>query len=171
MRGFDKRFGERSSVPQARSRPRRGTQQQVEVVGGVSSDDCTIHATATRTRQVLLDQRRAETGRIRLVRPKGPCLNGWTPRDSRTLSMIRRALTLVGLAVVTLGVLVGIWIVVSITTDRPVTYESIEDHFKYGSIGSEPGGSLFAPVGGALPPYWVFKSLPSICSDKLPNGY
>src|SRR5712691_817692 len=44
MRGFDKRFGERSSVPQARSRPRRGMQQQVEIVGGVSSDDCMIHA-------------------------------------------------------------------------------------------------------------------------------
>ncbi|HXD16609.1 MAG TPA: cytochrome c [Vicinamibacterales bacterium] len=85
--------------------------------------------------------------------------------------MIRRALTLLGLAVVLLGVLAGIWAFVSITTDRPVTYESIEEHFKYGSIGSEPGGSLLAPVGGALPPYWVFKSLPSICSDKLPNGY
>jgi hypothetical protein len=85
--------------------------------------------------------------------------------------MIRRALTFLGLAVVILGVLVGIWVVVSLTTDRPVGYESIEDHFKYGSIGSEPGGSLLAPVGGALPPYWVFRSLPSICSDKLPNGY
>ena len=85
--------------------------------------------------------------------------------------MIRRALTLLGLAVVILGAIVGTWALVSMTTDRPVTYESIEEHFKYGSIGSEPGGSLFATVGGALPPYWVFKSLPSICRDKLPKGY
>jgi len=85
--------------------------------------------------------------------------------------MIRRALTWFGLATVTLGVLVGIWVVVSLTTDRPVTYESIEEHFKYGSIGSEPGGSILAPIGGVLPPYWVFTSLPSICSDKLPRGY
>jgi mono/diheme cytochrome c family protein len=85
--------------------------------------------------------------------------------------MIRRALTFLGLAVLILGVVVGIWVVVSITADRPVTYESIDDHFKYGSIGSEPGGNLLAPVGGALPPYWVFKSLPSVCSDKLPKGY
>ena len=84
---------------------------------------------------------------------------------------MRRALTLLGLAVVILGVIVGIWALVSMTTDRPVTFESIDEHFKYGSIGSEPGGSLFATVGGALPPYWVFKSLPSICSDKLPKGY
>ena len=85
--------------------------------------------------------------------------------------MFRRALTIIGLVTVVLGLVAGIWAVVSITTDRPVTYESIEDHFKYGSIGSEPGGQLFAPVGGALPPYWVFTALPSMCSDKLPNGY
>ena len=85
--------------------------------------------------------------------------------------MIRRLLALLGLVVLVVGAIAGIWAVVSLTTDRPVTYESIEDHFKYGSIGSEPGGSLLAPIGGALPPYWVFKSLPSICSDKLPNGY
>ena len=50
-------------------------------------------------------------------------------------------------------------------------YAAIEEHFKYGSIGSEPGGSLLSPIGGVLPPYWVFKALPSVCSDKLPNGY
>ena len=55
--------------------------------------------------------------------------------------------------------------------DRPITYADIEEHFKYGSIGSEPGGSLLSPVGGVLPPYWVFKALPSVCSDKLPGGY
>jgi hypothetical protein len=85
--------------------------------------------------------------------------------------MIRRALTFVGLIVVILGVAVSVWTVVSLTTDRPVAYESIEDHFKYGSIGSEPGGSLLSPIGGSLPPYWVFRSLPSVCSEKLPQGY
>ena len=61
--------------------------------------------------------------------------------------------------------------VVSLASDRPTTYDDIEEHFKYGSIGSEPGGSLLSPVGGVLPPYWVFTALPSICSDKLPDGY
>src|SRR5215212_5689072 len=64
-----------------------------------------------------------------------------------------------------------IWVVVSISRDRPVDYADIQEHFKYGSIGSEPGGSLLSPIGGVLPPYWVFTALPSICSDKLPNGY
>jgi hypothetical protein len=68
-------------------------------------------------------------------------------------------------------VVVVIWAAVSLTTDRPVVYANIAEHFKYGSIGSEPGGSLLAPVGGVLPPYEVFKSLPAICSDKLPGGY
>ena len=65
----------------------------------------------------------------------------------------------------------ALWAVVSVTGDRPVTYADIADHFKYGSIGSEPGGSLFRLVGGTLPPYWVFKALPSICPEKLPGGY
>jgi hypothetical protein len=65
----------------------------------------------------------------------------------------------------------AIWVAVSIAVDRPVTYSDIAEHFKYGSIGSEPGVSLLAPVGGALPPYWVFQALPSVCRDKLPGGY
>jgi len=55
--------------------------------------------------------------------------------------------------------------------DRPVDYSRIEDHFKYGSIGSEPGGSLLYAVGGLLPPYRIFLALPSVCPDKLPGGY
>jgi mono/diheme cytochrome c family protein len=72
---------------------------------------------------------------------------------------------------VTLALVAVAWVVVSLRVDRPVTYEAIDDHFKYGSIGSEPGGSLLSPVGGVLPPYWVFKALPSVCRDTLPNGY
>jgi hypothetical protein len=58
-----------------------------------------------------------------------------------------------------------LWGAVSIGTDRPTTYESITDHFKYGSIGSEPGVSLLRPVGGVLPPLSVFTALPSICPE------
>ncbi|MEQ1909752.1 MAG: cytochrome c [Vicinamibacterales bacterium] len=77
---------------------------------------------------------------------------------------------LVWVGVALLGVL-AVWVFVSLRSDRPVTYDGIEEHFKYGSIGSEPGGSLLSPIGGVLPPYWVFTALPSVCSDKLPNGY
>src|SRR5438477_2824780 len=63
------------------------------------------------------------------------------------------------------------WLVRTLTGDRPVDYAEITEHFKYGSIGSEPGGSLFTPVGGVLPPYWVFTALPGICAERLPGGY
>jgi hypothetical protein len=65
----------------------------------------------------------------------------------------------------------GLWILQSVRADDPVEYEDITEHFKYGSIGSEPGVSLLQPVGGVLPPYHIFKALPSICADKLPGGY
>ncbi len=55
--------------------------------------------------------------------------------------------------------------------DRPVEYADDLEHFKYGSIGSEPGGSLANAVGGLLPPFEIFKVLPQICDDKLPGGY
>src|SRR5205807_1293414 len=81
--------------------------------------------------------------------------------------IVRRCL---GVLVAVLAV-VTLWVVVSLSIDRPVTYDEITDHFKYGSIGSEPGVSLLQPVGGVLPPYSVFSALPSICPEKLPGGY
>jgi hypothetical protein len=83
----------------------------------------------------------------------------------------RRILRALGYGTLAVGALLVLWVVVSINADRPTRYDGIEEHFKYGSIGSEPGGSLLSPIGGVLPPYWVFRSLPSVCSDKLPNGY
>ena len=65
----------------------------------------------------------------------------------------------------------ALWAVVSVSVDRPVAYDAITEQFKYGSIGSEPGVSLLRPVGGVLPPYWIFRALPEICRDKLPGGY
>ena len=40
------------------------------------------------------------------------------------------------------------------------TADSIEDHFKYGSIGTE------ATVGV---PFWIWRVLPIVFEDKLPN--
>ena len=80
----------------------------------------------------------------------------------------RRAVVISVAALVSVVVL---WVIVSITSDRPVGYDDIAEHFKYGSIGSEPGVSLLQPVGGVLPPRAVFTALPSICPEKLPGGY
>ena len=84
---------------------------------------------------------------------------------------LRRLLKRLALGVVALGAVLAIWMFAALRSDHPVTYEPIEEHFKYGSIGSEPGGSLLQPIGGVLPPYWVFRALPDVCRDRLPNGY
>src|SRR5262245_371278 len=81
--------------------------------------------------------------------------------------ILRWSLVSLGLAA---GLLV-LWFLAAISTDQAVEYDDVVEHFKYGSIGSEPGESLLRPVGGVLPPYWVFKALPSVCRDKLPGGY
>ena len=48
-------------------------------------------------------------------------------------------------------------------TDRPVTYDNIAEHFKYGSLGGERESGF---------PYWIWQALPSLCADKLPGkGY
>jgi cytochrome c5 len=82
-----------------------------------------------------------------------------------------RALRLIALAVGILLAFAVLWAVWMLRVDRPVMYDDVAEHFKYGSIGSEPGVSLLNPVGGVLPPYAVFRSLPSICPDRLPGGY
>ena len=66
------------------------------------------------------------------------------------------------ISVAAAAAVIVLWVVVSLTSDRPVTYDDITEHFKYGSIGSEPGVSLLQPVGGVLPPRSVFTALPSI---------
>jgi len=60
-------------------------------------------------------------------------------------------------------------IVYAVGRDRTTDYTSEAEHFKYGSIGSEPGVSLFSPVGGRLPPEWIFRVLPQVCKSTMPS--
>ncbi len=41
------------------------------------------------------------------------------------------------------------------SADRPVTYEDIEEHFKYGSTGGERESGF---------PYWIWQALPQVCA-------
>jgi mono/diheme cytochrome c family protein len=75
------------------------------------------------------------------------------------------------LAVIFFALVVALALLRYFLADQTVAYKDIREHFKYGSIGSEPGGSLLTPVGGVLPPYLIFKALPAICPEKLPGGY
>src|SRR5262245_12955468 len=69
------------------------------------------------------------------------------------------------LSVLCLAVLVmGVWLAARLSSDRAVAYESIEDHFTYGSVRSDPG-SGFA--------FSIFKLLQRLFLDHIrgPAGY
>ena len=83
----------------------------------------------------------------------------------------RRPQTAWVLVAVLIALAIGAWLYARFMRDRPVDYADIQDQFKYGSIGSEPGGSIFEAIGGLLPPQPIFAVLPAVCADKLPGGY
>jgi len=58
-------------------------------------------------------------------------------------------------------VFIGIWAYVRFTRDEPVTFANDEDHFKYGSTGGERDAGI---------PYWVWKALPDLFPEFLPDG-
>src|SRR5687767_343745 len=99
-------------------------------------------------------------------------LNRNGPREVASFfSFIRRGFWPVMIGALAIAAVVLIWVIVSLRADRAIAFDDIEEHFKYGSIGSEPGVSLLRPVGGVLPPYWVFRALPAICPDRIRGGY
>ncbi|MGH7230549.1 MAG: c-type cytochrome [Nitrospiraceae bacterium] len=75
-----------------------------------------------------------------------------TPRRACRVFLFAIALLLVG-ALAALAWRFG--------ADTPVDYAGIEDHFKYGSTGGERESGF---------PYWIWKALPRVCEDKLPDG-
>ena len=57
-------------------------------------------------------------------------------------------------------VLFAAYFLVRLNRDTPVTYASLEDHFKYGSTGGEREAGL---------PYWIWKALPELFPEFLPG--
>ncbi len=72
----------------------------------------------------------------------------------------------VNVVLIVLGVVllfIGLWAWWTFNPNRAVDYSDIQEHFKYGSIGSEPDNGI---------PYWIFKVLPDMFPEKLPGrGY
>jgi mono/diheme cytochrome c family protein len=79
--------------------------------------------------------------------------------------------TTVVLVLIFAVIAIGLYLLYYFLADHAVAYTDIREHYKYGSIGSETGGSVLTPVGGVLPPYLIFKTLPAICPEKLRGGY
>ena len=75
------------------------------------------------------------------------------------------------LIVLGLIALIVIWALWRFNRDSTTEYSNIEEHYKYGSIGAEIGGTLDNAVGGLLPPERIFSVLPAMFPDKLPGGY
>jgi mono/diheme cytochrome c family protein len=63
--------------------------------------------------------------------------------------------------VVGVPVLVAVMLGMRFLPDRPVTYANIEEHFKYGSTGGERNAGF---------PLWIWKALPVVFADKLPQN-
>src|SRR5215471_4848360 len=68
------------------------------------------------------------------------------------------AVPLLLLALAVLVLIVGGFALRSFMDNGPVAYASIEEHYKYGSIGSEPESGI---------PYWIWKVLPSLYPEAF----
>jgi len=80
-----------------------------------------------------------------------------TSKHSPFTSILRRVWPLILVIVLAIGLAMG-W---SRLSNSPVTYANIDDHFKYGSIGSEPARGI---------PYWIWKVLPQMFPEYLPEN-
>ena len=82
-----------------------------------------------------------------------------TPIERSTRSMAARVVTVVVMVIYVLG----LFLYRRFNPNFPVVYTPIEDHFKYGSIGSEAANGI---------PYWIWQVLPDVFPDKLTGkGY
>jgi hypothetical protein len=72
------------------------------------------------------------------------------------MSRIRPLSTIVALVALTFTIVVRAQ---TPKADGP-SFPDIDDHFRYGSIGTEEGVGI---------PYWIWKVLPTVFEDKLPN--
>lgn len=80
----------------------------------------------------------------------------WRRRFIKLMVMILLLVVLVPLVLIAMAA-------ARFLVDAPVTYENIEDHFKYGSTGGERESGF---------PYWIWQALPQVCAQYLPGkGY
>ena len=87
---------------------------------------------------------------------------GMRDEDEARRRWRRRFLWLLAL-IIGIPVVLGSMAAARFLPDRPVVYDAIEDHFKYGSTGGERESGF---------PYWIWQAMPQVCSHHLPGkGY
>jgi hypothetical protein len=77
----------------------------------------------------------------------------------RVAVKVRRARVIAAAAIVLIAI-VGVYLLARFTSNSPVTYESVEDKFKYGSTGGEIDAGI---------PYSVWMALPDLFPELLPD--
>lgn len=88
---------------------------------------------------------------------------GEKEKSSFIQKVLNKLTRLIALVVVVVLVVAIAFASPLITNNGPVAYSNIVDHFKYGSIGSEPTNGI---------PYWIWKVMPVMFPDHLPgDGY
>lgn len=84
--------------------------------------------------------------------------------DQNVRSPLQRLMCRIGVLsviVLAIAIFVGAYLAYSFFfVDRAVDYANDEEHFKYGSLGSEHEFGI---------PYWVWRALPELFADKLPG--
>jgi len=73
----------------------------------------------------------------------------------------------IGALVILVSVAGGIYLTVRLLDDKPVTYDDIREHYKYGSTGGERG---WRNQFGFGIPYWIWVALPELFPEYLPDG-
>src|SRR5436190_6126990 len=82
-----------------------------------------------------------------------------TPVETRE----RKRIKIILLIILVILIAVAAYLYWAFNPNRPTDYADIQEHFKYGSIGSEPANVI---------PYWIFKVLPDMFPEKLTGkGY
>jgi mono/diheme cytochrome c family protein len=82
------------------------------------------------------------------------------PRRPRTFRDRARGSCLLGFLIVIVVLVAAVAAWMRFTSDAPVTYDKIEDHFKYGSTGGERSSGI---------PYSVWMALPELFPEYLPG--
>ncbi|MGD2071636.1 MAG: hypothetical protein PVI57_23430, partial [Gemmatimonadota bacterium] len=73
----------------------------------------------------------------------------------------------VGALVIVALVVGGTYLGMRLRDDRPVRYDDLEEHFKYGSTGGERG--YWKQFGFGVP-YWIWIAMPELFPEYLPDG-
>jgi mono/diheme cytochrome c family protein len=88
------------------------------------------------------------------------------PAEELVPMAVKRVKTFIFAIVVVLIIVLAVGLIRRLTSDVPVVYDDIENHYKYGSTGGERSSGLQPGFGI---PYWIWVILPELFPEHLPD--